>query len=90
MLELIRLLLVGLLVLAGCAYQPQFIALCGEGSVSNRDRGFRGLRCEAVVIQRFGKYGITGCTHSSDPTTREDVSANLCGIGLTIGGGSRK
>ena len=84
--------LLPLLLLAGCASSPEFTAIIGP----RWSEGSRDTAATFMLMQRYGKHGISGCVHNSLPSrgapfNREpEVTFDHCGTGFRVGGQTRR
>lgn len=76
--------LAAILLLTACTHTPEVTIMLGVRTVDGRqDPG-----AYISLIQKFGKIGVCGGTHTSDPTIYgpPDTSINFAGCGVRFGG----
>ncbi len=77
------------LLLAGCSTTPELTLLAGPRRMNNGERDFA---VSILLLQGFGKHGVTGCMHQSEPSNGQpfndddELTFDTCGAGLRWGG----
>jgi hypothetical protein len=80
-----------MLLLSGCAFQPELTVIAGPRRSEGRDD----TALTFMLLQRVGQHGITGCVHQSEgqhgrPFNSEpEETFDTCGFGGRWGGKPR-